>query len=407
LAKRSLTSDILSIYVPSFFIFLGMSIVSPILPLYAESFNVSYTMVSLAISMYAFGRFVVDLPVGVIADKFGRRPLMVVGTLILTVCSFLNASAPNFALFLLYRFIEGVGSAMWLTSRTTLLADILKPEERGRIMSYFQAFMLIGSAAGPTFGGIVADRWGISAPFYFYALAGGISLMLTWFLVKEPEGARASHHDDGPHFSTPMMRRLLTNRSFMMACLAAFTAFFLMTGIRGTMLPLYASSELGLDAEAIGTVISFATLMNLILTVPVGYGIDYFGRKPIIVVSILVAAVACAIFPFTTSYVTLAMCAVLLGVGTTGAQQAPLAMASDATIHEPHGLSMGVYRFFGDIGFVLGPIVLGVIADGYGLRLPFYCMSAIMIVNGGLILIFARETFRRRTMGKEFQAPVE
>jgi len=311
LAKRSLTSDILSIYVPSFFIFLGMSIVSPILPLYAESFNVSYTMVSLAISMYAFGRFVVDLPVGVIADKFGRRPLMVVGTLILTVCSFLNASAPNFALFLLYRFIEGVGSAMWLTSRTTLLADILKPEERGRIMSYFQAFMLIGSAAGPTFGGIVADRWGISAPFYFYALAGGISLMLTWFLVKEPEGARASHHDDGPHFSTPMMRRLLTNRSFMMACLAAFTAFFLMTGIRGTMLPLYASSELGLDAEAIGTVISFATLMNLILTVPVGYGIDYFGRKPIIVVSILVAAVACAIFPFTTSYVTLAMGAVL------------------------------------------------------------------------------------------------
>ena len=137
MTERSLKSDILSIYVPSFFIFLGMSIVSPILPLYAESFNVSYTFVSLAISMYAFGRFVVDLPVGVIADKFGRRPLMVVGTLILTVCSFLNASARNFALFLLYRFIEGVGSAMWFTSRTMLLADILKPEERGRIMSYF------------------------------------------------------------------------------------------------------------------------------------------------------------------------------------------------------------------------------------------------------------------------------
>jgi len=82
-------------------------------------------------------------------------------------------------------------------------------------------------------------------------------------------------------------------------------------------------------------------------------------------------------------------------------------MASDATIHEPHGLSMGVYRFFGDIGFVLGPIVLGVIADGYGLKLPFYCMSAIMIINGFLVLVFARETFRRRNGEKEFQVLVE
>jgi len=148
--------DILSIYVPSFFIFLGMSIISPILPIYAESFNVNYTMVSLAVSMYAFGRFIADVPVGLLADKVGRRLLMVLGTVILTVCSVLNATAPTFALFLLYRLLEGVGSAMWMTSRTTLLADILRPEERGRVMSYFQAFMLLGSSAGPTVGGFIA-----------------------------------------------------------------------------------------------------------------------------------------------------------------------------------------------------------------------------------------------------------
>ena len=76
--QRSTLQDVLSIYVPSFFIFLGMSIVSPILPLYAKTFDVSFTLVSLAISMYAFGRFLADLPVGVVADRFGRKPLMVV-----------------------------------------------------------------------------------------------------------------------------------------------------------------------------------------------------------------------------------------------------------------------------------------------------------------------------------------
>ena len=383
-----------------------MSIVSPILPLYAKSFNVSYTLVSLAISMYAFGRFIVDLPVGIIVDKFGRRPLMIFGTLILTITSFLNASAPTFALFLLYRFIEGVGSAMWMTSRTTLLADILKPEERGRILSYFQAFMLVGSAAGPTIGGIVAAMWGITAPFYFYAVAGGISLILTWFWIQEPESIK-NKRSSGPHFSMPVFKRLLTNRSFMMACLATFTSFFLMTGIRGTMIPLYASTELKLDTESIGMILSFSTIMNLLMTVPIGYGLDYLGRKPIIVGSIAVSAIACSVFPFTTGYVTIALAAVLLGVGTSGAQQAPLAMASDATINEPHGISMGLYRFFGDIGFVLGPIFLGLIADGFGLKLPFYFMTLVMLVSGLLVLRFAKETFSKRGGEKPILAPVE
>ncbi len=66
--------DVISIYVPSFFIFVGMSIVSPILPLYAKSFDVSYTLVSLAISAYAFGRFLADIPSGLLSDKVGRRP---------------------------------------------------------------------------------------------------------------------------------------------------------------------------------------------------------------------------------------------------------------------------------------------------------------------------------------------
>jgi len=406
LADRSLTSDILSIYVPSFFIFLGMSIVSPILPIYAESFNVDYTMVSLAISIYALGRLIVDLPVGVIADKFGRRPLMIFGTLILTICSFLNASAPNFAIFLLYRFIEGVGSAMWMTSRTTLLADILKPHERGRVMSYFQSFMLIGSAAGPTVGGIIAVRWGIQAPFYFYALAGGISLALTIFLVKEPDNSQNRHHE-GSHFSIPVIKRLLTNRSYMMACLATLTAFFLMTGIRSTIIPLYANTELKLGEEQIGLVLSAATVMNLLMTVPIGYGLDYYGRKPIIVVSIILAALACSLFPFTTSFLTIVVASVVLGIGTSGAQQAPLAMASDATINEPHGLSMGVYRFFGDMGYVIGPIILGLIADRYGLKLPFFFMTGLMLISGLLVFFLAKETFSRRIGEKPIQTPAE
>lgn len=396
--------DILSIYVPSFFIFLGMSIISPILPIYAESFNVNYTMVSLAVSMYAFGRFMADVAVGLLADKVGRRLMMIGGTLILTVCSLLNATAPTFALFLFYRFLEGVGSAMWMTSRTTLLADILKPEERGRVMSYFQAFMLLGSSAGPTVGGIIAISHGLRAPFYAYAAAGVFSFILTFFLIHDPDGV-VKKHSEGEGFSWPVVKRLLANSSFSMACLATFTIFFMRTGIRSTIIPLYASSVLHLDADAIGFVISCATITNLIVTIPVGHAIDYYGRKPIIVSTLAITALSTLIFPFTTSFTTICIAAIILGLGTGGAGQAPLALATDTTINEPHGLSMGVYRLFGDVGFVIGPILMGFIADNSNLTMPFYITTAIIIVNVVLVQIFAKETYSKKTVAKMVIAP--
>ena len=391
MGERSLRMDVLSIYVPSFFIFVGMSIVSPILPLFAKSFNVSYTLVSLAISSYAFGRLLADIPCGMLSDKIGRRPLMIWGTLILALTAFLNARAGSFAEFLVLRTIQGVGSAMWMTSRTTLLADILKPEERGRVMGYFQTFQLLGSSAGPVIGGYVATWWGMQSTFTFYGALGVISLIITYLWIHEPENITVKKND--AHFDLPTTKRLLSNRSYSLACVATFAIFFMRTGIRGTMIPLYADAELGLNETQIGTLISYATLVNLFLTIPMGRSIDYHGRKPVIVKSLFVTMLSSIFFPFTTDYLTMAIGAILLGIGTSGAGQAPLAMATDATTDEPRGISMGLYRLFGDIGFLVGPIILGFIADNVNLPAPFYFTAGMLLVCTVLIQFFAVETY--------------
>ena len=392
---RSRTAEILSIYIPAFFIFLGMGIVSPILALYASTFNVSFAEVSLAISMYAIGRFLADIPVGIMADHVGRKPLMIIGTIILAATSFLNASADVFWQFLVYRFIQGVGSSMWVTSRMALLADILKPEERGRVLSYFSSFMLIGSAAGPTVGGFVTVMWDIRAPFYIYTVVGLISLVLTIVFIRETKGGHTSHTGESA-FSSKVVLRIVKNKNFLMASVATFTMFFLTAGVRDMIIPLYSSNILGLDEAAIGTILSCATVMNLILTIPIGYMIDSYGRKSVILKSLYVTSAACLAFSFTNSYWTMALTAVLMGIGTSGAQQAPQAMATDVTINEPHGLSMGIYRVFGDVGFIVGPTMLGFIADNFGLRVPFYFMTALLFINAMLILLVAQETFANK-----------
>jgi sugar phosphate permease len=76
-------------------------------------------------------------------------------------------------------------------------------------------------------------------------------------------------------------------------------------------------------------------------------------------------------------------------------------MATDATVNESHGISMGFHRFFGDVGFVFGPVVLGLVADASGLAAPFYVMAGIMPFNATLIFIFAKETLVRKKPGEE------
>ena len=387
--------DVFSIYVPAFFIMTGMSLVSPILSIYAKSFDVSYTLATLAISIYAIGRLLTDLPVGMLGDRFGRKPLLLGGALIITVTAFLCGIARSFWELVLYRLLQGVGSSMWQTMRATMLQDILKPEERGRVLGYFQTFMLIGSSAGPTIGGVVAETWGIQAPFYAYGFGSLLCLVISYLLIAEPArdpSSDAARHDSGHGYSWSLIRRLLGTRSYVAACVATFTMFFMRTGLRSTLIPLYGDAELHLGSAEIGYAISFSTFTNLFLTIPIGYALDRYGRKAILVPSLAGSVLVSLLFPSTSNFTQLSVACILLGISTAGGGQAPLAMASDATMREPHGLAMGLYRVFGDVGFIVGPLMIGVLSDAFGLRMPFYAVAALIVTTTMVVATLARET---------------
>jgi MFS family permease len=151
---------------------LGFGSIVPALALYARSFGVGQSAIGLAIAVYGLARFGVAMPAGQLADRLGRRRTLAIGGLVSAVGNLLCALAPDYPTFIAARFVAGAGAGLVLIAGQIVLADITTPVYRGRTMAIYQGVFLFAVGIGPFPGGLIAERFGLAAPFVVYAIAG-------------------------------------------------------------------------------------------------------------------------------------------------------------------------------------------------------------------------------------------
>ncbi len=398
-------STLLMVCVATGIIMLGQGVISPVLPLYAKEFGVSATMVGATISAFGLARMLLNLPAGLLSDRFGRGLLLVGGPIVTGVGYVLSALAGDIWQLLAYRFIAGAGSAMFMTGAMTLVTDISTPENRGRMLSYYQGSLLLGVSVGPAVGGVTAELFGLRAPFFVVGALSALCALWAFRERAEPERAPFVAEEPAPGVvasgaaqAPPSLRSIFTNVGFTLVSLVTFSVFFTRTGSRQTVLALQGSEDFGLSAGALGGVFALMALLNLATIGPSGAWADRFGRKRVIVPSSFVAAGALALFAVSGDLWLFLVAAVFLGLGTGLAGPAPAAYAADVVPAGLRGAGMGLYRTYGDIGFVAGPLLLGWlvdVTDGFGWALAF---NAALVAASALAFgLFARETAVRRS----------
>ena len=398
-------------------VMMGHGIISPILPLFAKTFGVGAALAGLSVSIFGAARLVTNLPAGFLSDRFGRRVLLVGGPVIVTVSSILSGLAPTFWMLIVFRFIAGVGSAMYMTGAMVLLADITSPGNRGRVMSIYQGSILLGVSLGPAVGGGVAELAGVRAPFY---VVGGLAGLATaWSFVRMPvtsarvtivgdepepepdEAARRKTAEDDREFArergtAALVKALMMRPEFALVCMLNMSIFLTRTGGRLTLLPLVGEENVGLSFGALGAIFTMMTVLNLLVLVPVGTMLDRFGRKAVIMPSALLMGLALSMFAMSSEVWVYVSAAVVLGIGSGVLGPAPAAYAADVAPEQARGLAMGLFRTFGDIGFVIGPLGMGGLADLAGFSFALIFDGAIVVLFGLLFVLFARETVSRR-----------
>ena len=394
---------VFNLSIVSFLVILGLSMVAPILPSYAESFQVSYSLVGFVISSFAVTRMLLDMPAGFLSRKYDKKIIMITGLILIVISSVTAGLASTYTVLIISRMIEGAGSALYITAATILLTQISGIEKRGRLMSLYTGMLLLGSVFGPTFGGGIALLYDIRAPFFSYALVAALGVIPTLALPNVENSENASS-DESQKSLLHDVWSVLTYPSFLLATLATFTLFFLRTGVRSTLVPLFADNNIGLNTGEIGLVLTFAGIATASTMLPIGGISDRVGRRIPLITCLLLSTGATMLIPLSTNILELTIYMVAYGaiVGLSG----PIAaFVADVSPQDKVELSMGLYRMISDMGYIIGPSLLGYLADisvadssgpsGSGTIgiLPFFVASLFTLV-AGLALIKANDPVR-------------
>lgn len=399
---------LLMLCVATALLMLGQGVVGPVLPLYAKSFNVSAASVGLTLTVYGLARMLLNIPVGIVSDRIGRRPVLIAGPVIVCVSSVLSGTAGSLEELLVWRFFSGAGAALFQTGAAVYLTDIAEPGSRARMMGLNQGSLLFGVSLGPALGGFVAEFFNFRAAFFLIAALSGACGVWGFFALPETHGRvrqreAAAARRSPSHSGRREARLILLSVPFFFASMISFSGFFSRAGERSTILPLLAVDRFDLSPGEVGLIFTMISVINLVMVPFAGSAADRFGRKAVILPSAVICVVAVVMVALSSSVAFLIFAQVVQGIGSGLMGPAPAAYAADIAPAGSRGLAMGVFRTYGDLGTVVGPPLMGYMADHAGYNAALYLNGVLIAVIAAGFGLLTRDS-RHERIGQDSRA---
>ncbi len=348
----------------------------------------SFTQIGMVTSVFGLTKAVTNLFMGALSDRVGRKPVIVVGAIVSALGGMVIASADQFTGMLLGTALIGLGGGSTFVGIMVAMTEVI-PSRIGLAMGLFQFAAYGGSTLGTSLAGYLAVSYGLRQPFTVLMAISAVGAVASFFFIPKTKGFV---HEER---TRPKERVKITAYARQLAPMyfAGFSSK-IMDSLVVSFLPLYLVG-LGMDIGRVSTVMSAFTFSWALLQPLTGHTSDRIGRKKIIVVGLAGSVISVVTFTMTGSFTLLVACSLLLGVGAALFYTPLVAMVSDIAPSELEGTLIGSYRFFRDLGYFVGPLLLGTIADNLGLTNAFYATSLILLVATLAIQLLAEETVER------------
>lgn len=351
--------------------------------------------VTKALSNYAAGR---------LGDRWGRKPVLVAGWLVAAPVPFLLMWAPSWNWVVVANLFLGVSQGLTWSTAVIMKIDLAGTRNRGLAMGLneFAGYFAVALAAWAT--GFLASAYGLRPePFYLGVAFVAAGFLLSLLVVRETRGhsavettlADAAGNGQRLTQGEVFRRTSWTDRNLSAATQAGLINN-LNDGLAWGLFPLIFAAA-GVGIAHIGFLAALYPAVWGVSQLITGTLSDRIGRKWLIASGMVVQSGGILLVAAGTSFEGFAGGAVLLGLGTAMVYPTLLAAIGDVAHPSWRGSAIGVYRLWRDLGYALGALVAGSIADAFGLSAAAIAVAALTFVSGLIVAFRMSETLRRRT----------
>ena len=379
-------------------------------PLFAYALTGNTFLVAVVIGMNAIPRIFTGPITGYLADRVGRKPLVMFGAALRGVSNVGQFMAGDFATFLVLEFIGQIGVSMWNTSANVLLSDMTITSNRGRALALRQMSTRLGFVAGPALAGIVAATVSLPAVFLINGASKVVIVATVFFMVKEtkpePKLKLASADDDlVAEPARKAVLRTMRTRSFVALSITIIGFSMTQTAVLQALVPIYASEELGVSKSSVGLIVGLAAFISFLVAFPNGMLADRFGRKISIVPGLLLLALASTLLTVSDTFILVLFAVSIQGSGEGMTMGTTHTYAMDIAPEEHRGSFLGTVMMFQAFGAFLGPIAIGAIYHSIGRPYAFGTLAVWLIIAALTMALIGRETAGSRAYHKTDPVP--
>jgi MFS family permease len=363
-----------------------------VLPLLAEdAFDLTgYTVALTFIVAFGMVKAVTNLAAGTLADRFGRKPVLVAGWLIAIPIPLLLIWAPGWEWVIAANVLLGVNQGLTWSTTVIMKIDLAGPRQRGLAVGLNEAAGYIALSLTALATGYIAATYGLRPePFYLGIAYAGLGLGLSALAVRETRG-HVSHEAAVSNHPVPAMSmaRVFAETTLRNPSLSAVSQAGLVNNLNDGMawglLPIYYATA-GLSFSQIGMLAAIYPGVWGIGQLLTGSWSDRIGRKKLIVAGLFVQTTGIALIALTTTFSSWVTAAVILGAGTALVYPTLLAAVGDEAHPAWRATSLGVYRFWRDAGFAVGAIVTGIVADLINPRGAIWLVAGITALSAVVV----------------------
>jgi len=378
---------------------LGTGAISTYVSLYFLSIGGDPLRLGIMTSMSAVIQCLVLFLGGFIADHYGRRRVMVIAAFYAAVFPALYALIREWQIFIIASAIGAIGAVSSPASHATV-ADSIPAGRRTTGISTLQVVSSLPMVFSPLIGGWLIETYGLQIGFRLgceltAAMASISAVMLLLFLketmrqrrIQKPGALENSTERDGGELSAK-------SRNSLLALLFSYGLIAFANGLVGSYYILYATQVIGLKGFDWGVIVSLQFLLAMFLKIPGGWASDRFGKKKVMIISILTCIPCIVMFTFSQSFLQAAIAFTLLA--TTGMYYAPSheALQADLTPREVRGRITALWDISGAVAVALGAPLGGFFFQTISPATPFYIFAAVELTAALLILFAVKEPQR-------------